>query len=117
MTDTPKIHDTLDSLDSEAGAEPYVFGIKNKRITFPDPGLMGFQEAEDFLREMSDPSKSITDTLERWLSEQDAKTLVAAKLNFYQMLSLLQKAQEHYEKIFGEAPSGEQPGESGASRT
>lgn len=101
MTDAPKIHATLSDLDAASKAGPFVQGLNaSKRITFPDPGEMEWTEAEEFLQDLQ--SQNTRGMLEKWLSEADFKKLMDAKLNLYQISTLGNLVNAHYEAIFGE---------------
>ena len=103
MSDTIKVNASLASLDAQAEATPFVFGIsKNKRITFPHPSDMSLEAAEalaDILN--SDGAKKASTVFERWLSAADYAALVAEKLTVRQANALAQLVTEHYQDVFG----------------
>lgn len=106
-SDKIKINDSLSSLEISASAEPYRFGLPgSKVITFPDPGEMPWDQAEEFLAGLSAPDAKISEIMEKWLSDEDYQTLKDAKLSLRQMIALAQKVTKHYEAVLG-APGEE----------
>ena len=106
MTDKPKIHATLDDLETEGKPEPYVFMTKeNKRVTFPDLFEMEWEEAEKFLFDME--NKPNSEVLKEWLSAKDLAALKESKLSLRQMNILLHKVMAHYQGIVGGQGEGD----------
>lgn len=107
--DSPTVHATLAALDSETPATPYVYGTKaGKRVVFPDPGLMPWEEAEEFLLDIAGRGKANgnREILIKWVGEAGMKALDAEKLNRYQFVEMLGRVQKHYSSFFG-VTSGE----------
>jgi len=112
MSDTPKVHATLAALTTDDAPEQFVLAVTgSKRITFPDPGEMGWDEAETFLRDLASNKVSSKEALSRWLSPTDFKALTAEKLTYRQLRTLVTQVQRHYSDLFGT------PGESTASQS
>lgn len=106
MSDTPKIHSTMNDLDSASQAGPFRQSLKGgKIIAFPDPGVMDWLEAEEFLQDIQGAASTKV-MVERWLSEADFKKLVDSKLNLYQMQELGKRVGEHYKALFGDQGNG-----------
>lgn len=102
MSDTPKIHSSLADLDAGSQAGPFRQALKGgKTIVFPDPGVMDWLEAEEFLQDI-EGATSTKGMVEKWLSPADFKKLVEAKLNLYQMKELGKKVGAHYKALFGD---------------
>lgn len=101
---TPKITPsaTLASLDVESDVASFTFGLKSKIITFPSPGDMPWDDAQAFMETMESGNPGAM--LQAWLSEEDHKILMDAKLTLNQMNKLLEKVVDHYQSIFGTAP-------------
>lgn len=108
-SDSPQVQATLAALDVETPAEPFVYGTKaGKRVVFPDPGLMPWEEAEEFLLDIAGRGKANgnREILVKWVGEDGMKAIDAEKLNRYQFVELLGQVQQHYASFFG-ADSGE----------
>lgn len=102
MTDKPQITATLADLDNSAKAGSYRQALNGgKIITFPDPGELGWEEAEEFLNDIQN-AKSTRKLVERWLSKADMDKLIAAKLTMYQMNELGRRVGEHYKALLGD---------------
>lgn len=110
MADKMKVHDSLAGLELDSKPEPYRLGTPGGPVTFPDPADMPFDEGEDFLNDLA-LSTSVSDVLERWLSEEDWGKLKAARPTLGQLKVLSSRLQAHYSYIFGG------PGEDTASAT
>lgn len=105
MTDAPKINATMADLDAAAHAGPFRQALTGgKRITFPDPGEMEWTKAEEFLNDLI--AASTQEMVKKWLSEEDFKKLMDAKLNLYQINELGRRIMAHYEAIFGPQEKG-----------
>lgn len=108
-SDTPKVHSSFKSLESEHAPEPFVYMTKaGHRVVFPDPGEMDFEEAERWLLDMARMTNN--EGLKKWLAAEDYDALRADGLNLRQLMKLSEKVQGHYHDIFGAV------GESPASR-
>ena len=109
MSDTPTIHAVLSQIETAASPEPFTLALSdNRRIAFPDPGDMRWEEAEQLLVDLSTPGRGRM-VFRRWLSEADYDALMSEAITLKQMTALMDKLQAHYSAIFG------QPGESPAS--
>lgn len=98
-SDSPKATLTLASLDVQADVDAFTFGIKSKIISFPNPGDMPWDEAQEFMEGME--SANASQLLKLWLSEEDHKILMDGKLSLRQMNALLEAVVDHYQSIFG----------------
>lgn len=106
MSDKPKIHASLASLEVEAAPEPFKFGLSGgKVITFPDPGDMDWLEAEAFMQDIAGQPNSIV--FEKWLSAEDFKKLKAEKLSLRQVTAISTAVGQHYQGIFGGPGEGD----------
>lgn len=103
--DKPTVHSTTSSLDADAKVEPYVHATRGgKRITFPDPFEMEFEEAEEFMASLEGVKSS--EVLRRWLSDGEYDLLKDDHLTLRQMMVLTQKVQAHYEAWLGDQGNG-----------
>lgn len=111
--DKPQIHLSAKELDKEAGSgtapESYVYLTRaNKRVTFPDPYEMDFEEAEKFLAELETFGNS-TDALTKWVGVEGLEAIRNDHLTLRQMLTLVERVQQHYVSFMGspgeDAPS------------
>jgi hypothetical protein len=102
-----KVSVSLSSLESEAEyGEAFTVALSNNKvISFPNPGEMPFDEAEEFMQGAEGGQRS-TDVLKRWLSEEDYALLMAEKPSLLVMMALMDKVSSHYEAIFGSGPKG-----------
>jgi len=108
--DSPTIHLSAADLDKEAGSdqapEPYVYRTRTgKRVTFPDPYEMGFEEAEKFLDEIQAFGNS-ADSLKRWVGLDGLDAIRKDKLTLRQMLLLVERVQQHYLSFMGTPGEG-----------
>ena len=111
--DKPRIHLSAKELDKEAGAgtapEAYVYQTRaGKRITFPDPYEMDFEQAEEFLAKIESFSNS-REALTEWVGADGFEAIQKDHLTLRQMLLLVQRVQQHYVAFMGspgeDAPS------------
>lgn len=101
MADKITPTDTLASLDADAKPEPYILGVGNQLIKFPDPLELDFEESDEFLASM----RTATDSsafLRRWLSDEDYQALADAKPTGRQIQALVRRVLAHYELVMGE---------------
>lgn len=109
-TDKPTIHASLKDLDQEVRPAPFTYMTKaNKRVVFPDPGEMGWEESDQFSRDLNS-SMPAREFLIKYLGEKDFTALEAEKFNGYQMTNFMTLVLKHYKAFLGT------PGEEGASR-
>lgn len=112
--DKPVISATLASLDVEAAPAAFVYGTKSgKRITFPDPGEMDWEQAEQFMLDISGNGGPVSnaEALEKWIGKAGLDALREDHLTLRQFMALMAKVQGHYASAFGT------PGESVASES
>lgn len=106
--DKPAVNASLSSLEVEESRAPYRFALKgNKVISFPDPMEMDFLEAEALVHSLSNPETSLTEALERWLTEEDFTKLKDAGLNMRQIGALMQAVGDYYRDVFGDLGNSE----------
>lgn len=99
--DKPKIHATLKDLDNEVRQEPFTYLTReNKRIVFPDPGLMDWEKSEAFTRDLTGPMPA-KEFLQKYLGDEQFEQLRAEKLNGYQMTGFMKQVVTHYGAFFG----------------
>lgn len=104
--DKPKIHATLADLETEGKPEAFVFATKaGKRVTFPDPFEMGWEEGEEFLEDLQKRSAKLT--LSKWLSEKDYELLRAEGLSVRKLGILLEMVLSHYQGAVGDSGEGD----------
>lgn len=109
-TDKPTIHATLKDLDQEVRPAPFTYMTKaNKRVVFPDPGEMGWEEADQFTRDLNGAMPART-FLIKYLGEKGFEALEAEKFTGYQMTNFMTRVIKHYKEFLGA------PGEDNASR-
>lgn len=102
VADKPKVHATLADLETEGRPEAFVFATKaGKRVTFPDPFEMDWEEGEKFLEDLQ--KRSAVATLTAWLSEKDYATLRTEKLSVRKLGILLEMVLHHYQGVVGDS--------------
>ncbi len=101
-----KVNASLSALDVESNVEAYRFALsKNRVITFPNPADMAWDEAENFMAQISNPDVLISDVFKGWLSEADYQKLLDEKLKLAQVTKLAQLVAKHYDEVFGTGPN------------
>ncbi|MFF5793678.1 hypothetical protein ACFY5D_16655 [Paeniglutamicibacter sp. NPDC012692] len=101
-----KVNANLSALDVESDVQPYRMALsKNKIITFPNPADMPWDEAEEFMAQITSPDVSISDVFKGWLSEEDYQKLIDEKLTMAQVTKLAQNVSAHFESVFGTTPN------------
>jgi len=108
--DKPTIHASAAQLDKEIGSEnvpePFVYRTKTgKRIPFPDPYGMEWEQAEEFIGKL-DKFGNSKDALLEWVGTDGYEAIKADHLTLRQMLQLVTNVQQHYTAFMGS------PGES-----
>ena len=99
--DKPKIHATLKDLDNEVRQEPFTYMTKaNKRVVFPDPGEMDWEDSEQFTRDLSGPMPA-REFLEKYLGDEGFAALAEERFTGYQMTAFMKKVVTHYGAFFG----------------
>jgi len=103
--DKPRIHLSAKELDKEAGAghapEPFGYTTRSgRRIVFPDPYEMEFEEAEEFLAKIETFGNS-KDALTEWVGKEGFEEISKDRLTLRQMLLLVQRVQQHYVAFMG----------------
>ena len=94
----------LNKLDGAAEATPFMFGLANKVIKFPDPLGLSPEEGEALLVDLTGGKKA-TEIIRRWLSAEDAE-IVVKRLTLRQLVLLIKAASQHYEASLGNAGEG-----------
>lgn len=99
----PVVHSSYKALLAETDQpEPYVYtNSESQRVTFPDPGELGFEEAEQFLIDITKMTRS-KEILTKWLGEEEYDKLRKDKLTLRQLNALMKLVQGHYRDIFGD---------------
>lgn len=100
MTDKIKVSATLATLDAEAAPEPYIFGLGDKLLRFPDPMELTFEETDEFLSDLR-AQANVGPIFKRWLTEDEYKALQDAKVTGRQAQGILRGALRHYELVMG----------------
>lgn len=98
-------HGSIDALVSEHDPKPYVYTTKaGVDVTFPDPGELDWEEAEEWLEDMMRLKNS--EGLTKWLEEDEYEALRQEGLTLRQMVKLMAIVQRHYGDIFGDLGEG-----------
>lgn len=102
--DKPSVHAVLKNLAIEGSPdEPFRVALSDgSRIEFPDPGEMGFEEAEEFLLDFRSARNS--HILRKWLGEEQYERLKADKPTLKQIKAMNTGVLAHYSYIFGGSP-------------
>lgn len=80
--------------------EPFVYVTKNgEKVTFPDPGAMEMEEAEEFLMGLA--TKPDTVVLRGWLGEDQYKKFREDRLTIREKNWLLRAVHQHYSDVLG----------------
>lgn len=99
MTDKVTMNSSWADLEKQAKGlrpGPFVQGLPgNKRVTFPDPMAMGFEDFERFAFELTSGMNSTG--LKAWLPESEYAKI--ADLDTAQCIVLVRRATAHYESI------------------
>lgn len=91
------------ALTAETDApEAFVYTTKaSRRVVFPDPGELPFQEAEQWLVDVQKMARS-TEVFEKWLEPEDFAAFLEDKLTLREVMALSTRVQRHYGDIFGD---------------
>lgn len=104
--DKPSVHFSFSQFE-DVELEPFVYMTKdNKRVVFPDIFAMDADEGETLLRDMESNRVTLGEGLKRWLSKDDLAKVEGDRLTLRQRMALVEAAQSHYEKFYGDAGEG-----------
>lgn len=104
--DTPTVHFSFSQFE-DVELEPFVYMTKaNKRVEFPDIFAMDADEGEELIRDMESGKITLGEGLRRWLPADELKKVDEDKLTLRQRMALVEAAQAHYEKFYGDSGEG-----------